>query len=253
MKKILYYLLSIVLILTSLYSAIQIFNILQENNEERKQNDYLIEIAKKEDKSEPKEEKNENQVEIDFEALKKVNDEIIAWIKIPDTTIDYAIVQGTDNDFYLHYNARKEENYAGAVFVDCQNANPFKDEHTIVYAHNVKHGTMFAPLEKYMDEDFFKKHPVYYIYTPEANYEVEIFAFYTTTDVSDAYELIDIGQYILKWQSDSLYSNDVKVNDNDRVVTLSTCSYERNDQPSELRHVLKGVIKKVDEQGGNKH
>ena len=245
MKKLLYYLILFVLFLISLYSVTQIYDILKENNEEKKQNNYLSEIAKRDDNEEKDEKKKEKEIKIDFEALKKVNDEIIAWIKIPDTTIDYAIVQGIDNDYYLHYNAMKEENYAGAVFVDCQNESPFKDKHTIVYAHNVKHGTMFAPLEKFGDADFFNKHPVYYIYTPETNYEVEIFAFYTTTDVSDAYELVDIDPYIAKWQSESLYCSDVKVNNGDCIVTLSTCSYERNNQPSELRHVLKGVLKEI--------
>lgn len=250
MRKLLYYLLSLVLILISCYSVTQIYNILKQNSNEKEQNAYLNEIAKKDESGTSyttNEEKKENEVVIDFKGLQKINNDIIAWIKIPDTTIDYPIVQGTDNDYYLHYNAMKEENYAGAVFVDYQNMNPFEDKHTIVYAHNVKHGTMFAPLEKYGEEKFFKEHPIYNIYTPKANYEVEIFAFYTTTDISDAYELIDVERYISQWQANSLYSNDAEVDDNDCIVTLSTCSYEHNNQPSELRHVLKGVIKKIDD------
>lgn len=247
MKKILYYLLSLLLIGISLFSVTQTYDILKQNSNEKKQNEYLTNVAKKETQENSNSTDKEDEVEIDFESLQKVNDDIIAWIKIPDTTIDYAIVQGTDNDYYLHYNAMKEKNYAGAVFVDYNNINPFEDVHTIVYAHNVKHGTMFAPLEKYMDEDFFQEHPIYYIYTPETNYEVEIFAFYTTSDYSDAYELVAVEQYISKWQSESLYTSDVKVNEDDCIVTLSTCSYERNNQPSELRHVLKGVLRKTSE------
>ena len=161
MKKILYYLLSLLLIGISLFSVTQIYDIIKQNSNEKKQNEYLTNVAKKETQENSTD--KEDVVEIDFESLQKVNDDIIAWIKIPDTTIDYAIVQGIDNDYYLHYNAMKEKNYAGAVFVDYNNINPFKDVHTIVYAHNVKHGTMFAPLEKYMDEDFFQEHPIYYI------------------------------------------------------------------------------------------
>lgn len=220
----------------------QIYQILSQNSVEKQQNEYLSDIA---GISDTKIEEDIPQTrKIDFQALKTANPQIIGWITIPDTTIDYAIVQGEDNDYYLHHNALKEENYAGAVFVDYRNETPFQEAHTIVYAHNVKHGTMFAPLEKYMDEDFFQEHPVYYIYTPEGNYEIEIFSFYTTTATSDAYELYQVSEHVSSWQLASLYQKDVVINEEDHIVTLSTCSYERNGEPSELRHVLKGILRK---------
>lgn len=109
MKKILYYLLSLLLIGISLFSVTQIYDILKQNNNEKKQNEYLTNVAKKEtqENSNSTEEEKEKEVEIDFESLQKVNNDIIAWIKIPDTTIDYAIVQGIDNDYYLHYYIKK--------------------------------------------------------------------------------------------------------------------------------------------------
>lgn len=245
MKRLIYITLIILLSITSVYSCYQIYLILEENYQEQKQNQALSEIAKVD-----KEEINDKEeVQINFDALTKVNSEIIGWIQIPDTTIDYAMVQGIDNDYYLHYNAMKEKNYAGAVFMDYRNDSYFKDEHTIIYAHNVKHGTMFAPLESYSDESFFNQHPIFYIYTPKQNYEIHIFAFYTTNDTSDAYELYLTPQnkmdYIQQWRNQSLYQNDLQIKESDHIVTLSTCSYERNNQPSELRLVLKGVLKKA--------
>ena len=226
----------------SIYSLYQIYQILSQNNVEKQQNEYLSDIAGISD--EKREEDISQTRQIDFQALKAANPQIIGWLTIPDTTIDYAMVQGEDNDYYLHHNALKEENYAGAVFVDYRNKTPFQEEHTIVYAHNVKHGTMFAPLEKYMDEAFFQEHPFYYIYTPEGNYEVEVFSFYTTTATSDAYELYQVKEYVSSWQLASMHQKDVVINEGDHIVTLSTCSYERNNEPSELRHVLKGILRK---------
>lgn len=245
MKKLGYIFLLLLFSFTSIYSIYRIYDILSQNNVEKEHNEYLTEIAGISNKN--TEEEISTTREIDFEALKATNNEIIGWLTIPDTTIDYAIVQGADNDYYLHHNALKEANYAGAVFVDYRNQTPFQEPHTIVYAHNVKHGTMFAPLEKYMDEAFFQNHPVYYIYTPDANYEVEVFAFYTTIATSDAYELYQINEYVPKWQLDSMHQSDVVINEEDCIVTLSTCSYERNNQPSELRHVLKGILRKQKE------
>jgi sortase B len=244
MKKFIYAILSLIFVFTSIYSIYQIYHILNQNHVEKAQNEYLNDIAMK-PLSKPQQERNPYDIEIDFDALQNKNEEIIAWIKIPDTDIDHAIVQGSDNDYYLHHNALKEENYAGAVFVDYRNAKPFEEEHTIIYAHNVKHGTMFASLELFGDETFYKKHPIYYLYTPKGNYEVEIFAFYTTTSTSDAYELYDINHYVSKWQENSQFQSQVQLTEDDYIVTLSTCSYERNNQPSELRHVLKGVLKKL--------
>lgn len=246
MKKFIYLVLVIVFAAASIYSLYQVYDILNQNYVEESQNDYLNDVAKGE--STEKQNDVETTKVIDFKALQEINSDIIGWIHIPDTTIDYAIVQGNDNDYYLHYNAMKEENYAGAVFMDYRNHPDFSDDHTIIYAHNVKHGTMFAPLELYQDEQFFKEHPVYDIYTPNQYYQVHVFAFYTTTDTSDAYE-ISFNQNkmddIQKWQLQSLYQNDVQISENDCIVTLSTCSYQRNNQPSELRYVLKGVLKKA--------
>lgn len=249
MKKKIYLCLIILCFMIGSYSFYQIYLILNQNYVEKKHHQYLSDIAQVHQNVDDNliKEPNKEEIKIDFEALQAENSDIIAWLQIPDTTIDYAIVQGEDNDYYLHHNAMKEENYAGAIFVDYRNKTPFEEEHTIIYGHNVKHGTMFAPLESFQEETFFQNHPYFYLYTPKANYKVEIFAFYTTTATSDAYELSSINHTLInKWYNDSLYQHPISFQEEDKIITLSTCSYERNNQPSELRHVLKGILRVIE-------
>lgn len=255
MKSIIRYPLMLLCLCLCLYSLYEIYQIVSQNITEKQQLQELQELAglsaepdpsPADDQSEPK-----PAVQPDFEALRAVNPDICGWVYIPDTEINYPLVQGSDNDYYLTHTAMKQENYAGAVFLDYRNANDFSDDHTLVYAHNVKHGTMFAQLEYFMEEAFFQSHPIVYLYTPQADYEAHVYAFYTTTDSSDAYQLAfrnaqEKLSYAANWTSQSSYHHDVEVRAEDHLVTFSTCSYERNNQPSELRHVLKCVLKKVD-------
>ena len=109
-----------------LYSAFQLFKILKANWDEKREKDRIIEIGNiPEDPEAP--------FTINWEALKKENDQIKAWIIVPDTNISYPIVQGTDNDYYLHHTFGKQENYAGAVFIDYHNKPDFSDNNTLIY------------------------------------------------------------------------------------------------------------------------
>ena len=138
-----------------LYSAFQLFKILKANWDEKREKDRIIEIGNiPEDPEQP--------FTINWEALKKENDQIKAWIIVPDTNISYPIVQGTDNDYYLHHTFGKQVNYAGAVFIDYHNKPDFSDNNTLIYGHNVKHETMFSQLEKFMDKQFFDDHKYVY-------------------------------------------------------------------------------------------
>ena len=112
-------------------------------------------------------EKNQKEtVTVDFEALKKINSEIIAWIRIPDTKIDYPVVQGADNEYYLNHTFKKTEHVAGSIFRDKDNSPDFSNRKSILYGHNMKDGSMFQGLHKYENEQYLKTHNKVYLYLP---------------------------------------------------------------------------------------
>ncbi len=115
-----------------------------------------------------REENQEETVTVDFEALKKINPEIIAWIRIPDTKIDYPVVQGTDNEYYLKHTFKKTEHVAGSIFLDKDNSPDFSNRKTILYGHNMKDGSMFQGLHKYESESYLQEHNKVYLYLPDA-------------------------------------------------------------------------------------
>lgn len=112
------------------------------------------------------EENQKETVTVDFESLKKINPEIIAWIRIPDTKIDYPVVQGTDNEYYLKHTFKKTEHVAGSIFLDKDNSPDFSNRKTILYGHNMKDGSMFQGLHKYESESYLQEHNKVYLYLP---------------------------------------------------------------------------------------
>ena len=107
------------------------------------------------------------QTVVDFRALKKINPDIVAWIRIPDTSIDYPVVQGNDDSYYLTHTFKKAEHVAGAIFLDSDNSVDFSDDKNIIYGHNMKDGSMFRGLRNFLDDEFLKEHHILYLYLPD--------------------------------------------------------------------------------------
>ena len=107
------------------------------------------------------------QTVVDFKALKKMNPDIVAWIRIPDTSIDYPVVQGNDDSYYLTHTFKKTEHVAGAIFLDSDNNADFSDDKNIIYGHNMKDGSMFRGLRNFLDDEFLKEHHILYLYLPD--------------------------------------------------------------------------------------
>lgn len=170
---------------------------------------------------------------IDFEALRKVNPDIVGWLTIPGTNIDYPVVQGTDNDKYLHTSFEGETSVAGAIYLDFESDADMQGKNNIIYGHNMKNGTMFKDINQYKDESFFKEHQEFFLYTPERTIRLKAVAAYygeakpivrktkfKSQESFDAFvqEMISPCTYaeMPEGQLSSLY-------------TLVTCSYEIND------------------------
>lgn len=172
--------------------------------------------------------------DVDFESLAKQNADVRAWIYSEGTTINYPVVQGPDNDYYLYRMFNGEYNGAGSIFIDYRNQHPFEDFNTIVYGHRMKDGSMFRSLVDYRDADFYRAHKTMLLTTPDAKYDIHVFSVVTVPADSDLYQLefaddAEKQAYIDRVISESETKMDVSVSASDRIVMMSTCTFEIDD------------------------
>lgn len=160
---------------------------------------------------------------IDWEYLKSINKDIIAWIEIENTKIDYPILKDKDV-YYLKHTFDKKYNSNGSIFTT--NSYPFEDKETIVYGHNMKNGSMFSDLGKYLNKDFLNSHFNFKIYTPTCNYEARIFSVYSigVETESNNIKSLNFEDRIEYYKKASEYNIETDSNIK-KIVKLSTCSY----------------------------
>lgn len=185
---------------------------------------------------------------IDFAALKEKNTDIYAWIKIPGTSVDYAVLQADDEpeDFYLHNNIYGKYEFAGSIYTQKLNSKDFTDPNTILYGHNMNNGSMFASLHKFRKKEFFDSNKYIYIYTPGHILTYEIYSAYRFDNrhILYAFDLSDkevFKEYVeMTKNPKSAIVNvreGVEVNENSRIITLSTCITNDN-----YRYLVQGVL-----------
>jgi sortase B len=181
---------------------------------------------------------------VDFDTLAEINPDIVGWIYIPGTNINYPVVQGRDNDYYLNHLFDGTVNAAGCIFLDAANASEFTDPHTIIYGHHMKDDTMFADLVRYKQGSFYQEHPTATLVTRDRVYTIQLFSGYVCDDWADAWKL-DFGTGEFEtWLSQvcdrSYFRCEAKPGPEDQILTLSTCTYEFED----AKFVLHGYIVK---------
>ena len=113
---------------------------------------------------------------VDFDSLRAVNEDVIGWMIQEGTEINFPIVQGEDNEYYLTHLYTGAVNRTGSIFADAGNSPYFTDMCTYLYGHNRKNGSMFASLPNYLDEEYYRAHPTMTVITPYEDYAAEIFA-----------------------------------------------------------------------------
>ena len=168
---------------------------------------------------------------IDFEELKKVNQDIIGWLQVEDIPdINYPIVQGKDNDYYLHRTVKGTYNFAGSIFLEHTNKPDFSDPHSIIFGHNMKNGSMFGKLKNFGSGDFANAKHYFWVCTPDRNYKYEVFSVQEVISGGEAYTLFsgpgpEVAEYIEKMKGQSSVTMpDIAFDENSKVVTLSTCT-----------------------------
>ena len=182
------------------------------------------------------EEKKEDQSKynIDFDSLKKKNSDTVAFIKVKNTSINYVIVKGKDNDYYLHHNFNKKHSSAGWIFADYHNKLDGTDKNLIVYGHSMKNGTMFGTLRNVVKKSWYENKNNYLIdfVTEQGEYTYQVFSVYVIK-AEDYYintkfkNNDEFNKFVSTLKSRSKYNFNVNVNGNDKILTLSSC-YDNN-------------------------
>ena len=190
-------------------------------------------------------------ITVDFAALQQQNPDVVGWIYCEDSVINYPILQGEDNDYYLHHSIDGAYSKAGSIFMEADNKQDFQDPNTILYGHHMKDKSMFASIEYWAEQAYYEDHPVMWILTPEQDYRVDLFSGYTISAYSDTYQIFsgsgeEFQAYLQNAAAKSDFQADVALEGDARYVLLSTCAYVFDD----ARYVLHGKLVAADSAGG---
>ena len=186
--------------------------------------------------------KDSGTTQIDFEKLKAINNDVIGWIKIDNTNIDYPILKGETDEYYLRRDIYKNYSFSGSIFVDSRTKADFTDYNTVVYGHNLKMGKMFSQLTRIYKGELGKevfvkiftnnnkeeKYKVFSAYLGEQDLEI------VQKNMNDSEKQNYIDNAIKR----SNYKFDVEVNTNQKILTMITC-----DKTGEKRFVVNAIKK----------
>lgn len=256
--KILLAVLTLILISVFSFSAYKLYDIIHGyQTAKRSYNDLSSEFVSDSQNSETEEQSSvsapaaqqsgvtveRSPINVDFPSLMGKYKDIIGWIYCPDTVINYPVVISSDNAYYLNKLADGTPNANGSIFADFRSSRNFSGRNTILYGHHMNDGSMFASIVEYKNQEYLDSHPYMYLNTPDGNYRIEIFSAFITSSTSPTYtlEFVDDETFVsfaarMKALSDS--SSLVTVSAGDRIVCLSTCTYEYND----ARYVVFGKL-----------
>lgn len=182
-------------------------------------------------------------ININFPALCQQYPDVVAWLHQSGTNINYPVVQSEDNDYYLRRLLDGSHNSNGSLFVDYRCAYDFSDPMTVIYGHNMKNGEMFATFPNYASQEYFDAHPDMMLYTPGGDFKIRLIAGYLSDDTDMVYALFNDGgpnaEEIFEYaQSMSAFKSDIDEYKGERLIILSTCSYEK----SNSRFILVGIL-----------
>ncbi len=231
-------------------SAFQLYKIFKGYHDGRSEYDKVREVALG-DVNQEESGEDAPQFTVNFDELLKINQDTIGWIRFtPEPSIiNYPIVQGKDNQEYLHKTFSANENTLGAIFLNVDNSPNFSDKNSIIYGHRMRDGSMFRHIQDYEDKAFLEANPYFYIYTPDGRELVyQVYSMGQIVDTSESYitEFAsdeEFQAFLDMTKQTSLYDTGVEVSVHDKIVTLSTCTSASDNH----RFVIRGV--RVKEEG----
>lgn len=167
---------------------------------------------------------------VQFSELRQINEDVVAWIMVDGTNVNYPVVQAEDNDYYLGHDIVKNMKASGWIFMDYRNSSNLLDQNTIFYGHNLLNKTAFGSLSNIFTDKWFDKSNHYIIVkTEEGRYVYQIFScYYIEPEVyylqNVFYDMKYYQEFLDKLISRSQYDFKVEVTNKDKIITLSTCT-----------------------------
>lgn len=238
-KKWLRRILMIICLIVFCYSAFQLgITFIAEQNQKKIKQEVDLVVKLPENIEEKKE------FTVNWDELKKINPDIVAYILIPNTNISYPIVyRKNDTNYYLRRDLNGSYSPPGSIFLDGEATPDFSDRHTFVYGHNMKDKTMFGDIISFLDQKFFDEHPYVYIFTPTKNYRLDVIAFETSVVNGVAYETVGLDTdaemqvYINNLKKNAKRYREVDLKASDSIVTLSTCGFVDINNTRDILHL----------------
>lgn len=181
-------------------------------------------------------------ITVDLAALKNQNPDTVGWIYYPAANINYPVMQGADNDYYLTHTYQGENDIFGSIFMDMNASCDFTDDHTLVYGHNTKNGSMFGALKNIRENNMAGENPYIWLILENGSFRYQIFSWHDAKTTDDSFKTyFDTTQekqafidHITELAEEKL---DVKVGADDKILTLSTCTSD-----SSVRFIVHGVL-----------
>ena len=190
----------------------------KENKSSDKSTEYYLEIKKK------------------INGLMSESKNMIGWLSITGTNIDYPLMQAIDNEYYLKHTFEDNKNSSGSIYLDCRNDKYFSDCHSIIYGHNMKNRSMFGNVREYMKKDYFDSHSDIVIYREDCIDRYKVFSAYVSAIDDKGYSILDkefLGTeenkaFVKEIQSKSKFKTDEVLDSMSKVITLSTCTGDKS-------------------------
>lgn len=182
---------------------------------------------------------------IDWDYLNSVNEDIIGWIEIENTKVNYPVLKDNGNLYYLNHTYNRKFNSNGSIFTT--DSNFLNTEETVIYGHNMRNGTMFSILGNYLDSEFLLSHQNIKIYTPTQNYNCKIFSSYSIGVDIENYNIksLNYEERVDYYKSSSKNYVD-NVDMTDKIIKLSTCSYiNTKTRPTDQRYFIIATLEKI--------
>ena len=179
--------------------------------------------------------------------LQEAISDVVGWLTVPNTQIDYPFAQGIDNSTYLHMDLDQRWSAAGTIFLDYRNSREFTDFNTILYGHHMRNGSMFGTLQQFNERAFFEANSTGTLFLADKTYEIEFIAFaviqpddavvYNHTSTTEEGRVA----FLEHIKTTARYYRDIDVTEHDQIITLSTCNYEFHN----ARMVLIGRLARI--------
>lgn len=206
-----------------IYSGYQVWKTNDEYENESRMHEKVLEYKPEQESEKPSEAVNQSILD-----LQKTYPDVVGWLTIPNTGVDYPFVRCENNDYYLRRDLDGKYAFAGTLFMDYRCKQDFTSQNTIIYGHHMKNESMFGSLQSFNGKSFFEENRYGTVYLPGETLKLEFFAYMVLDpdkekEIYNVYLAEDYFDYIKK---NARYYRAVGVTADEQIITLSTCAYE---------------------------